>query len=168
LTLPEDHPRRAWTDEGPAFVVIPGDETETGEPILLSEVELDILTRSKAAMYTIITTVLLSVGVEAADLDRFYMAGTFGQYIDPKMAVALGMAPDIPLDRFTALGNSSLDGAVLALVSDRARDEALDVWSRLTYLEMNVNQELMNRFSAARFIPHTDRERFPSVGAVIT
>jgi hypothetical protein len=37
------------------------------------------------------------------------------------------------------------------------------VASRLTYLELNVNQELMNRFSAARFIPHTDHTRFPSV-----
>ena len=167
LTVPPGHPRRVETDEGPAFMVIPGAETEDGRPVLLSEVEIDIITRSKAAMYTIIGTVLMSVGLTFDQIDRVFIAGTFGQYIDPMMAVAVGMVPDIPLERFVPLGNSSLKGAVLALISSKARAEVLDVWQRLTYLEMNVNQDLMNRFSAARFIPHTDRKLFPSVGTII-
>jgi uncharacterized 2Fe-2S/4Fe-4S cluster protein (DUF4445 family) len=167
LTLPEGHPRRAETDEGPAFVVVPSESTAHGRPILLSEVEIDILTRSKAGMFTILSTVLSSVGLTFDQIDKFYVAGTFGQYIDPRMAVAVGMVPDIPLDRYVSLGNSSLKGVVLSLVSAGARQEIQDVWQRLTYLEMNVNQDLMNRFSAARFIPHTDRKLFPSVGTSI-
>jgi len=167
LTLSETDGRWTRTDEGAAFVVAPGEETATGEPILLSEVEIDILIRSKAAMYTILETVLLSVGMTFDQVARFYVAGTFGQYIDPRLAVAVGMLPDIPLSRYVALGNSSLTGAVLALLSAEARAGALSAWQRLTYLELNVNQDLMNRFSAARFIPHTYRERFPSVGTLI-
>ena len=167
LTLPMGHPLRAETDEGPAFVVVPAENTAHGRPILLSEVEIDILTRSKAGMFTILTTVLNSVGLTFDQIDKFYVAGTFGQYIDPRMAVAVGMVPDIPLDRYVSLGNSSLQGVVLSLVSDQARKEVQDIWQRLTYLEMNVNQDLMNRFSAARFIPHTDRKLFPSVGTSI-
>ena len=167
LTIPPGHPRRLETDEGPAFIAVPGHETESGEPITLSEVEIDILTRSKAGMYTILSTVVKSVGVTFDQLDKFFVAGTFGQYINPRMAVAVGMIPDIPMEKFVPLGNSSLKGAVLALLSQQARDEVNEIWGKLTYLEMNVNQELMNRFSAARFIPHTDRKRFPSVGTVI-
>ncbi|MEW5725459.1 MAG: ASKHA domain-containing protein [Thermodesulfobacteriota bacterium] len=167
LTLPRGHERRVETDEGPAFVVAPGQETESGRPLTLSEVELDLLIRSKAAMYTILSTVLASVGLEFGQVQRFYMAGTFGQFLDPRMAVAVGMVPDIPLERYVSLGNSSLKGAVLTLVSTGARAEVLEVWRRLTYLEMNVNQDLMNRFSAARFIPHTERSLFPSVGTII-
>ena len=167
ITLRRGHPRRVETDEGPAFLLVPPEETANGEPILLSEVEIDILTRSKAAMYTILSTVMKSVGLTFDQLERFYVAGTFGQYIDPRMAVAVGMLPDIPLDRFVVLGNSSLKGAILNLISAQARTEVMDIWRKLTYLEMNVNQELMNRFSAARFIPHTDRKRFPSVGTLI-
>ena len=167
LTLPAGHERRTETDEGPAFVVVPADLTAHGRPILLSEVEIDILTRSKAGMFTILTTVINSVGLTFDQIDKFYVAGTFGQYIDPRMAVAVGMVPDIPLDRYVSLGNSSLKGVVLNLVSERARQEVMDIWQRLTYLEMNVNQDLMNRFSAARFIPHTDRHLFPSVGTSI-
>jgi uncharacterized 2Fe-2S/4Fe-4S cluster protein (DUF4445 family) len=167
LTLSETDERRVMTDEGAAFVVAPAGETAAGEPILLSEVEIDILTRSKAAMYTILETVLLSVGMTFDQVARFYVAGTFGQYIDPRRAVAVGMLPDIPLSRYVPLGNSSLTGAVLALLSAEARAGALAAWQRLTYLELNVNQDLMNRFSSARFIPHTYRERFPSVGTLI-
>ncbi len=167
LTLPAGHPLRVETDEGPAFLVVPGDRTGNGEPILFTEIEIDILTRSKAAMYTILTTVLTSVGLTFDRIDRFFVAGTFGQYLDPRMAVAVGMVPDIPLNRYISLGNSSLTGTVLYLVSAEARSEVSDIWGRLTYLEMNVNQDLMNRFSAARFIPHTDRGLFPSVGRTI-
>lgn len=167
IALPETHPRRVMTDEGPAFIVAFKEESGIDEPIIVTDIELDILTRSKAGMYTILHTVMKSVGFSFDQIAKFYVAGTFGQYIDPKMAVAVGMIPDIPMERYISLGNSSLKGAVLMLTSEKARQEAIEVWKKLTYLEMNVNQELMNRFSAARFIPHTDRERFPSVGTTI-
>jgi uncharacterized 2Fe-2S/4Fe-4S cluster protein (DUF4445 family) len=61
------------------------------------------------------------------------------------------------------LGNSSLQGAALALRSATALDEIDRIRDRITYLELNVNQDFMNRFSAAKFLPHTDTARFPSV-----
>jgi uncharacterized 2Fe-2S/4Fe-4S cluster protein (DUF4445 family) len=167
LTLSPGHDRLVGTDEGPAFVVVPADETDRGEPILLSEVEIDILLRSKAAMYTILETITGSVGLDFDQIDRFFIAGTFGQFIDPRMAVAIGMLPDIPLEKYQSLGNSSLKGTILTLLSEKARNGVQEMWERLTYLELNVNQDLMNRFSAARFIPHTHRELFPSVGTSI-
>ncbi|MBW1708762.1 MAG: DUF4445 domain-containing protein [Deltaproteobacteria bacterium] len=167
LTLDKGHTRRVETDEGPAFVVVPGKEAAGGEPILLSDVEIDILMRSKAAMYTILETILKSVELSFDQIDRFFVAGTFGQYIDPRMAVAVGMLPDIPIQRYVSLGNSALNGLILILFSSQARAEVLDIWRRLTYLELNMNQDFMNRFSAARFIPHTHREFFPSVGTII-
>ena len=167
FTLERTDPRLVETDEGSAFVVASGAETAHGRPVTLSEVELDILTRSKAGMYTILSTVMASVELDFDRIDKFFVAGTFGQYIDPRMAVAVGMLPDIDLERFVPLGNSSLKGAVLSLLSGLARRETDLIWGNLTYLEMNVNQELMNRFSAARFIPHTDVRLFPSVGTLI-
>jgi len=61
------------------------------------------------------------------------------------------------------LGNSSLKGASIALLSIEARNEIFRIRDQITYLELNVNQEFMNLFSAAKFIPHTDRSLFPSV-----
>jgi uncharacterized 2Fe-2S/4Fe-4S cluster protein (DUF4445 family) len=73
------------------------------------------------------------------------------------------MIPDIPTDRFNPLGNSSLGGAAMVLTSREALEAVYEIREGITYLELNVNQDFMNRFSAAKFLPHTDRSRFPSV-----
>jgi uncharacterized 2Fe-2S/4Fe-4S cluster protein (DUF4445 family) len=158
-----DHPRIFEGDEGWAYIVATAAESGTGLDIYVDEVEIDVLLRSKAAMYTILRTVLLEVGFDFEDLSAFFVAGAFGNVIDPDTAITLGMLPDLPRERFVPLGNSSLAGCKKILLDPEARPQVEEVTQRLTYLELNVNQALMNRFSAARFIPHTDSARFPSV-----
>ncbi|KIX11807.1 ASKHA domain-containing protein [Dethiosulfatarculus sandiegensis] len=158
-----DHKRIVETDEGLGYVVATEEETQTGEAIVFTEVEIDILLRSKAGMYTILRTVVLEVGLGFEDLSAFFVAGAFGNVIKPETAITLGMLPDLPRDRFRSLGNSSLAGCKRLLLEPETRPDVEAVSDRLTYIELNVNQALMNRFSAARFIPHTDASRFPSV-----
>ena len=73
------------------------------------------------------------------------------------------MLPDLPLESYKPLGNSSLEGAALALTSVDFLKEINGIRDRITYLELNVNQDFMNRFSAAKFLPHTNASLFPSV-----
>jgi uncharacterized 2Fe-2S/4Fe-4S cluster protein (DUF4445 family) len=145
------------------LVVVPADRSATGADLTISQVDLDSLIRAKAAMYTILRTITASVGMKLEDLDTFYVAGTFGSFIKPRSAITLGMLPDLPLERYHPLGNSSLGGATLALTTADSLEIIDNIRDRITYLELNVNQEFMNRFSAAKFIPHTDPNRFPSV-----
>ena len=145
------------------LVVVPAEHSATGTDLTISQADLDSLIRSKAAMYTILETISASVGIAPQDLETFYVAGTFGSFINPESAITIGMLPDLPLDRYKPLGNSSLGGAALALQSDTYHDEIDKIRDRITYMELNVNQEFMNRFSAARFLPHTNTSLFPSV-----
>lgn len=145
------------------FTVVSASESGTGQALTLSQPDVDALMRSKAAMYTILTTVTGMVGLDLRDLERFFVAGTFGAYIDPQSAITLGMIPDLPLDRYVSLGNTSLEGAADALLDAEALPRIERIRDRITYIELNVNQEFMNLFSAAKFIPHTDRTLFPSV-----
>jgi uncharacterized 2Fe-2S/4Fe-4S cluster protein (DUF4445 family) len=114
-------------------------------------------------MYTILETLTASVGMATRDLSTFYVAGTFGSFINPRSAIAIGMLPDLPSGSYKSLGNSSLGGATLALTTPACVDDIDDIQGRITYLELNVNQAFMNRFSAAKFLPHTDPSFFPSV-----
>ncbi|TFG36146.1 MAG: DUF4445 domain-containing protein, partial [Desulfobacterales bacterium] len=139
------------------------EEAAAGEPVVLGQVDLDAMMRSKAAMYSILTTLINQVGLEFADLHRIYVAGDFGRHIDPRRAITLGMLPDLPLDTFQPIGNSSLAGAELILLDRRNREHCQQLINKITYLELNVNQEFMIRFSGSRFIPHTDTSLFPSV-----
>jgi uncharacterized 2Fe-2S/4Fe-4S cluster protein (DUF4445 family) len=145
------------------LVVVAAEDSGTGEPLTLSQPDLDGLVRSKAAMYTILTTIANTVNIPLNKIQRFYVAGTFGSYIDPVSAITIGMIPDLPLHVYSSLGNTSLKGALMALLNKDCRNEIYQIRDRITYLELNVNQEFMNLFSAAKFIPHTDRSLFPSV-----
>ncbi len=150
-------------NEGYQFVVVKGEDSADGQPVVLGQVDLDALMRSKAAMYAILTTLTNQVGVAFADLHRIYVAGAFGRHISPRQAIVLGMLPDLPLATYEPVGNSSLVGAQRVLLERQARERSLELVRKITYIELNVNQEFMLRFSGSRFIPHTDRTLFPSV-----
>ncbi|MBT3312358.1 MAG: DUF4445 domain-containing protein [Desulfobacterales bacterium] len=145
------------------LVVVSGDMSSSGKDLTITQADLDSLVRSKAAMYTILKTITSSVGMDLSDISTFYVAGTFGSYIRPESAISIGMIPDLPLERFKVLGNSSLGGATMALLSSDAVEEIEKIRDSITYIELNVNQEFMQRFSAAKFLPHTDPTLFPSV-----
>jgi uncharacterized 2Fe-2S/4Fe-4S cluster protein (DUF4445 family) len=155
--------RLEMIDEVAHLVVARGHETATGEDLMISQADIDSLIRSKAAMYTILETITMTMGLTLAELPAFFVAGTFGVFIDPVSAVTIGMLPDLPPERFIPLGNSSLEGATRLLTAPGSLGEIDGIRDGITYLELNVNQDFMNRFSAAKFLPHTNRDLFPSV-----
>ncbi len=153
--------RRAGTD---FFLLVPRESSGTGEDIGISQIDLNSLTSSKAAMYTILEVIVCNTaGLNFKDLAKFYVAGTFGSFIDPESAISIGMLPDIKRDKFEVLGNSSLGGATKLLTDPGAFDRVYAIGNSITYIELNVNAEFMNMFSGAKFYPHTDKSRFPSI-----
>ncbi len=151
------------TPTGLNYTVVPAADAANNRAIELEQVDLDALMRSKAAMYAVLTTLISQVGLSFADLGKIYVSGTFGRHIDPAQAVTLGMLPDLPIKTYVPIGNSSLAGAEKALLGSRDRQRCRQIMQKITYIELNVNQEFMMRFSGAKFIPHTDGSLFPSV-----
>jgi uncharacterized 2Fe-2S/4Fe-4S cluster protein (DUF4445 family) len=147
------------------LVVIPAEKSSSGADLSISQADLDSLIRSKAAMFTILETITQSVGYPLNEVFSFFVAGTFGSYINPESAVTIGMLPDLPRKSYIPLGNTSLGGATMALTSIKKMSDIEEIRNRITYLELNVNQSFMNRFSAAKFIPHTNTDLFPSIHA---
>ncbi|MCI5227574.1 MAG: DUF4445 domain-containing protein [Candidatus Electrothrix sp. AX2] len=145
------------------FLVVAAGEAGNAEPVVLSQLDLDAMMRSKAAMYAILVTLTGQVGVEFSELARIAVAGAFGKHINPRQAITLGMLPDLPLSTFEPVGNSSLRGAEMVLLDHTAFERSQEIARKITYIELNVNQEFMIRFSGSRFIPHTDPGLFPSV-----
>ncbi len=156
-------PRIVRTEHGPAYVVAWAGETADGRDLMVSEIDIGILLKSKAAMYTILSIITKKVGLTVYDIRHFFVAGTFGSHIDPVMAIRIGMLPDLPLETYKGLGNTAGRGAAMTLLDRRLLDEMDAVRQRITYVELNVNLELMNEFRGATFLPHTDPKLFPSV-----
>ncbi len=146
------------------FILVDENDSGTGQPICLSQVDLNSLTSSKAAMYTILEVIVCNTaGLNFKDLETFYVAGTFGSFINPVSAISIGMLPDISVETFEVFGNSSLGGAKVLLKVPDAFERVMKIRKSITYIELNVNQEFMNMFSGAKFYPHTDTSRFPSL-----
>jgi len=147
------------------FVLVPANESAEGNDLSISQADIDSLMRSKAAMYTILETIASYVGISLSELSTFYVAGTFGSLINPRSAITIGMMPDLPEGTYKSIGNSSLEGAAMILKDCGLMDEIDAIRNSITYIELNVNQDFMNRFSAARFLPHTNLSLFPSVSS---
>lgn len=149
------------------FILVDQKKSGTGEHITLSQVDMNSLTSSKAAMYTILEVIVKNTaGLEFEDLEKFYVAGTFGSFINPVSAISIGMLPDLPLETFEVLGNTSLGGAKALLKDPDVFERIMKIRQSITYIELNVNQEFMNMFSGAKFYPHTDQSRFPSIKVI--
>jgi len=101
-------------------------------------------------------------------VDRVWIAGGFGQYLDVERAVMIGLLPDIARDKFKYIGNSSVAGAYLALLSEDHRKEAREICNSMAYIDFSSNNRFMDEFISSLFLPHTDIDSFPSVKKIVS
>ena len=146
-----------------AFLLATAEQTRTGKDLVITEADLENLIRTKAAIYAACSLVLENVGLTWDAVARVYIAGGFGRYMRIADAVFIGMLPDLPLERFRYIGNSSLTGAYIALLSREHRRRLAEIASRITYVDMSSNPQYMDSYVKALFLPHTDLEQFPTV-----
>ena len=144
------------------FVLAFADESETGREVSINEVDIDNFIRAKGAIYSAIDTMLQSVDMTPECIDHVYVAGGIGSGINMKNAISIGMLPDVELEKYSYIGNSSLTGAYAMVVSDQAIEKCDQVAANMTYLELSTYPGYMDSFVAACFIPHTDARLFPS------
>ena len=144
------------------YVLAFAEESETGREVSLNEVDIDNFIRAKGAIFSAIDTLLQSVDMTVDMIDKVYVAGGIGSGINMHNAVNIGMLPDVELEKFQYIGNSSLTGAYAMVVSDEANAKCAEVAANMTYLELSTYPGYMDSFVAACFLPHTDRSLFPS------
>ncbi len=143
------------------YVIADADKSETGREISINEVDIDNFIRAKGAIFSAIDTLLSSVDMTVEMIDRVYVAGGIGSGINMKNAVNIGMFPDVELEKFHYIGNSSLTGAYAMVLGDAAAEKCAEVASNMTYLELSTHPGYMDSFVAACFLPHTDARLFP-------
>jgi len=101
--------------------------------------------------------------VKPRDIQRIFIAGAFGNYIDPQSAKIIGMFPEVPLQNIQFVGNTAGSGAMMALLSTEARKLAEEVAEKIEYLELGADPEFQKEYLNATYFPHKETERFPNV-----
>ncbi|MFH1733149.1 MAG: ASKHA domain-containing protein [bacterium] len=163
----EIDPRRIRANRGKQEIVLVKGDNGTGtDDIVLTEIDIDNLIRTKGAIFAGIMTLCKGVGIQPQEIERVVIAGAFGKHLDVNNAIRIGMLPDLPRKRFEYIGNGSLQGASMALLSQRMWQQTQDIADRVTYFELSSWPGYMDEFMAALFLPHTDGRLFPSVGKI--
>jgi uncharacterized 2Fe-2S/4Fe-4S cluster protein (DUF4445 family) len=162
--LPTARIRRS--DAGIEFVLAWASEAAGGGDVIITEADVKNLLRAKGAVYAGIRSLLQAVAMEMTGIERIYIAGGFGSYLNIADAVEIGLLPDLGSAKYQFIGNTSVKGAYLALVSAAAIPAAENLADRITYVELSAGNLFMEEFVAALFLPHTELALFPSVGSI--
>jgi uncharacterized 2Fe-2S/4Fe-4S cluster protein (DUF4445 family) len=149
--------------DGYEYVLAWKDETAIKEDIVLTEIDIENLIRTKAAIYAGCKILLDSVGLRFQDVDQLLIAGGFGHSIDLDKAISIGLLPEIDTEKYLFVGNGSLLGARLLSFSKDLLRETERIARMMTNLELSNNPTFMSEFVAAMFLPHTDTSAFPGV-----
>jgi len=145
------------------FVLVEAALSGTGQDIVINETDVDNVVRAKAAIFAGVQTLLDSVALSWNDLEQIYIAGGFGRYLRLEQAIALGLFPELPRERFFFVGNGSLLGAALGSFSIDMLKAAHQVALMMTNVELSDNSRFVDHYMAANFLPHTDMTLFPEM-----
>ncbi|MDR1051867.1 MAG: ASKHA domain-containing protein [Deltaproteobacteria bacterium] len=147
-------------EDGLEYVLAPADLSAGGHDVVITEIDIENLIRAKGAMYSGYQTLLESVGLEMGDIEKVIIAGGFGRSLNIENAIAIGLLPYMPVDRFAYIGNSSLTGSTLAALSGTMWRQAFEIKEKMTNFELSDTPGYMDRYIASQFIPHTDASLF--------
>lgn len=159
-----NHPRIHFDEYGIGQYYLYSKELDNGsKDVYITEIDIDSFVKAKGAVFSAIYTLMESLDMSIDVLENVYVAGGIGTNLNIKNAIALGMLPDIPVEKYFYIGNSSMQGCYLALTLTEGKDMIREISRNMTYMELSVHPKYMDEFISACFIPHTNMNLFPSL-----
>ena len=146
-----------------AAVYATEEESASGKPLFFTQTDISQYLETKAAAYTMVECLLDTVGFTPGELSRCYLSGAFSAHSNLESAITIGMFPDLPRERYTAITNTSLEGARLLLLDYTLAEEAKRMAEHMYCFQFASVPDFLVRMQAAKFIPHTDMGKFPTI-----
>ena len=160
-----DTPRIREKDGVWEYVLAWEADTQIDRDVVLTEIDIENLIRAKGAIYSGCQTLLEEVGLSIQDIDRIFLAGGFGSYVDIEKAMVIGLLPEMDPDKITYIGNASLMGCRMSAMTNRIRRDVVEVTKKMTNFELSETPSYMDHYVASLFLPHTNLETFPRLEA---
>ena len=149
------------------FVLVPAARTAVKKDIVISQSDIENLLRAKAAIFAGMNVIVNTLNLSFSDIKKIYLAGGFGNYLDKENAIILGLIPDVDRNIVEFVGNTSILGAKMAMLSNGALNTAYAISRNITYYDLITYPNYMDEFMSAKFLPHTDVTKFPSIQKII-
>ena len=149
------------------YTIVPAEDTGNSKTIVISETDIANIIRAKAAIYSACDLMLDQIGIGFEDISNVYIAGGFGRSLDLRASTIIGLIPDIHPDKFHYIGNASLVGSYMVLISREYKEKQSGMAKRMTYIDLSKYPSYMDQYTAAQFLPHTDLNKFKSVRKIL-
>lgn len=135
------------------FVIAGSADTATGKDVTITQKDVNETQLAKSAMYTGCSILMKRKNVEKKHINRVFIAGAFGNYLNPGNAKLIGLIPDVPTEKIRFVGNTALSGAKSALISKKMRKKATQIANSVRYLELANDPDFNFEFSKALLFP---------------
>jgi len=163
--VPEASPRIVYLEDEKQYAAVyaTAEESANCGPLCFTQTDIRQYLDTKAAAYTMIECMMEMAGCQTEDLAHCYLSGAFTAHSDLESAITIGIFPDLPREKYSAINNTSLEGARIMLL-DRSRvQEARELAENMYCVQFASVPDFLVRMQGAKFIPHTDMDRYPSV-----
>lgn len=134
------------------FVLVPSTNGERGA-IRFTQKDVREVQLAKGAVRAAVELLCREAGIEVTDLDEILLAGAFGNYIDRRSALRMGLLPEVPLERIVGIGNAAGAGALAALVSTAERRRAAELAEQAEHIELMANPHFQMAFADSMIFP---------------
>ncbi len=134
------------------YCLAPAEETGHQHAIVITRQDVHEIQLAKSAIRAGIEILLREAHLTPKDLGRFVVAGAFGSYLDLESAVAIGMFPDLPRDRFRQVGNAAGAGARYLLISQAQRRRAAELAEHVAYVELTTHPDFNDLYVEAMYL----------------
>ena len=131
------------------FVLVPKRTRRRGPEISVTQKDVREVQLGKAAIEAALQILIQQEGISETEIEKIIIAGAFGSYLNISNAMAMGMLPSLPLNRYQQVGNAAGIGAQLFLLSATQRKAAEDLPARIKYLELGGTPEFSKAFTSA-------------------
>lgn len=167
--IPHASNRIVYLEEEAQYAIVYAwaEESGIGAPLYFSQTDIMQYLDTKAAAYTMVECLLDSAGAKEADLEKLYLSGAFAAHSDLESAITIGIFPDLPRDKYQVIGNTSLEGAQILLLDRSRLKEVQDLAGNMYCMQFASIPDFLVRMQAAKFIPHTDMSRYPSISYLL-
>jgi uncharacterized 2Fe-2S/4Fe-4S cluster protein (DUF4445 family) len=158
--LPDRSPRVMEVDGVKRYILADGASSLNGRPVFITESDIENIITAKAAIFAAMKILVQRLELGFQDIERFYIGGAFGRYLDVENAIAIGLLPDIQRDRIQFVGNTSIQGAKIVAFYREALHKIERIREATTYYDLMGAEDYIEEFRKAMFLPHTDIEIF--------
>lgn len=140
-------------NDGREFLLALPEESEAEGGVALTQRDIRELQLAKGAIRTGAEMLMRRLGIGPKDIEEVLVAGAFGNYLRPESAIRIGLLPPVPPERVRFVGNTSLLGARLCLLSRRKRREAERIARSVAHVELAGRPEFQETFVEMMLFP---------------